>query len=217
MSLWSSDKGSAQIGRLGVEVNGAGSAAPLVRGTEAEIVEASLAPGAVSARWPCAPMLRRAIVVGARSLVPTRTASRRADRPPEVAAEAAIGPAGRCSGAIEIEFAGVRMRITGSVPAAWHGRGRGDGSGDDPIASGVRVWIATGHTDMRRGMNTLALLVQEAFKRDPHGGDLYVFRGKSGQHATFCIQSSIRDNRLSVGIPCSGGRFRSRRFGAARS
>jgi len=49
-----------------------------------------------------------------------------------------------------------------------------------PIASGVKVWIATGHTDMRRGMNSLALLVQEAFKRDPHGGDLYVFRGRSG-------------------------------------
>jgi len=48
-----------------------------------------------------------------------------------------------------------------------------------PVASGVRVWIATGHTDMRRGMNTLALTVQEALKRDPHGGDLYVFRGKS--------------------------------------
>lgn len=29
-----------------------------------------------------------------------------------------------------------------------------------PIPSGVRVWIATGHTDMRRGMNSLALLVQ---------------------------------------------------------
>ncbi|MCP3402835.1 MULTISPECIES: hypothetical protein [unclassified Bradyrhizobium] len=27
----------------------------------------------------------------------------------------------------------------------------------------------------------MGLLVQEAFKRDPHGGDLYVFRGKSGQ------------------------------------
>ena len=49
-----------------------------------------------------------------------------------------------------------------------------------PIASGVKVWIATGHTDMRRGMNSLALLVQEAFNRDPHGGDLYVFRGRSG-------------------------------------
>ena len=50
-----------------------------------------------------------------------------------------------------------------------------------PVASGVRVWIATGHTDMRRGMNTLALQVQEALNRDPHGGDLYVFRGKSGK------------------------------------
>ena len=51
-----------------------------------------------------------------------------------------------------------------------------------PVPSGVRVWIATGHTDMRRGMNSLALLVQEAFRRDPHGGDLYVFRGKRGKH-----------------------------------
>lgn len=50
-----------------------------------------------------------------------------------------------------------------------------------PIAPGVRVWIATGHTDMRRGMNSLALLVQEALRRDPHGGDLYLFRGKSGK------------------------------------
>jgi len=50
-----------------------------------------------------------------------------------------------------------------------------------PISSGVRVWIATGHTDMRRGMNSLALQVQEGLKRDPHGGDLYVFRGKNGK------------------------------------
>jgi len=50
-----------------------------------------------------------------------------------------------------------------------------------PVPSGVRVWLAVGRTDMRRGMNTLALQVQEALKRDPHGGDLYVFRGKSGK------------------------------------
>ena len=50
-----------------------------------------------------------------------------------------------------------------------------------PLPSGVRVWIAVGQTDMRRGMNSLGLLVQEALKRDPHGGDLYVFRGKSGK------------------------------------
>ena len=29
-------------------------------------------------------------------------------------------------------------------------------------------------------MQGLALLVQEHLKRDPHGGDLYVFRGRSG-------------------------------------
>ena len=28
-----------------------------------------------------------------------------------------------------------------------------------PVPSGVRVWLATGVTDMRRGMNTLALQV----------------------------------------------------------
>lgn len=49
-----------------------------------------------------------------------------------------------------------------------------------PLPSGVRVWIAAGHTDMRRGMQSLALQVQEALKRDPHAGDLYVFRGRSG-------------------------------------
>ena len=50
-----------------------------------------------------------------------------------------------------------------------------------PVPSGVRVWLAVGHTDMRRGMNSLAVQVQQALKRDPHGGDLYVFRGKSGK------------------------------------
>ena len=49
-----------------------------------------------------------------------------------------------------------------------------------PIPSGVRVWIATGHTDMRRGMQSLALTVQESLKRDPHAGDLYIFRGRRG-------------------------------------
>jgi transposase len=45
---------------------------------------------------------------------------------------------------------------------------------------GVRVWLATGHTDMRRGFPSLARLVQESLKRDPHAGDLYVFRGRGG-------------------------------------
>jgi transposase len=49
-----------------------------------------------------------------------------------------------------------------------------------PVGSGVRVWLAVGRTDMRRGMNGLALQVQQALHRDPHAGDLFVFRGHSG-------------------------------------
>jgi transposase len=44
-----------------------------------------------------------------------------------------------------------------------------------PVPSGVRVWLSVGRTDMRRGMNGLALQVQEALGSDPHTGDLYVF------------------------------------------
>jgi transposase len=49
-----------------------------------------------------------------------------------------------------------------------------------PVPSGMRVFIATGVTDLRRGMNGLSLQVQEGLGRDPHAGDLYVFRGRRG-------------------------------------
>ena len=49
-----------------------------------------------------------------------------------------------------------------------------------PVPSGVRVWLAVGHTDMRRGMHSLALQVQQTLGRDPFTGDLYVFRGRRG-------------------------------------
>jgi transposase len=49
-----------------------------------------------------------------------------------------------------------------------------------PLPSGARVWLATGQTDMRKGYQTLALLVQETLKHDPHGGHLFVFRGRRG-------------------------------------
>lgn len=48
------------------------------------------------------------------------------------------------------------------------------------IPPGARVWIAMGYTDMRKGMQGLALLVQQALHRDPFAGDLFVFRGRGG-------------------------------------
>ncbi len=49
-----------------------------------------------------------------------------------------------------------------------------------PTAAGVRVWLATGRTDLRKGFDGLALIVQETLKRDPHCGHLFVFRGRRG-------------------------------------
>jgi transposase len=48
------------------------------------------------------------------------------------------------------------------------------------LPSETRVWLASGATDMRRGFDGLALLVQEVLKCDPHCGHLFVFRGKRG-------------------------------------
>lgn len=48
------------------------------------------------------------------------------------------------------------------------------------VPTGARIWIATGHTDMRKGMQGLALLVQEGLGRDPYAGDVFVFRRRAG-------------------------------------
>ena len=48
------------------------------------------------------------------------------------------------------------------------------------VPAGVRVWLASGVTDMRKGMNGLALQVQEVLRRDPFGGHVFVFRGRKG-------------------------------------
>jgi transposase len=45
---------------------------------------------------------------------------------------------------------------------------------------GVRVWLACGWTDMRKGMDGLAMLAQELLNENPFGGALFAFRGKRG-------------------------------------
>jgi len=48
------------------------------------------------------------------------------------------------------------------------------------VPSGVRVYLALGRTDMRKGMPGLAVLVQEVLDKDPLAGHLFVFRGRRG-------------------------------------
>jgi hypothetical protein len=42
------------------------------------------------------------------------------------------------------------------------------------------------------------LQVQQVLGRDPHAGDLFVFRGARGKHTTFNIQFTSRDDCVSV-------------------
>ncbi|RZI74735.1 MAG: transposase [Pseudomonas sp.] len=44
----------------------------------------------------------------------------------------------------------------------------------------TRVWIAASHTDMRKGFNGLAALVQTTLADNPYSGHVFVFRGRRG-------------------------------------
>lgn len=46
------------------------------------------------------------------------------------------------------------------------------------VPAHTRVWIAAGHTDMRKGFNGLAALVQTTLADNPYSGHVFVFRGR---------------------------------------
>ena len=46
------------------------------------------------------------------------------------------------------------------------------------VPAGVKVHIALGVTDMRKGLDGLAMLVQEVLEQDPFSGHLFAFRGR---------------------------------------
>jgi len=48
------------------------------------------------------------------------------------------------------------------------------------LPQGSRIWIAAGITDMRKGFNGLAALVQETLAENPFSGQMFVFRGRRG-------------------------------------
>jgi transposase len=48
------------------------------------------------------------------------------------------------------------------------------------LPAGTKVWLACGVTDMRKGFDGLAALVQLTLREDPFSGQLFVFRGRRG-------------------------------------
>jgi transposase len=78
------------------------------------------------------------------------------------------------------------MRRSGKAkPVVWRWQARFmvegvDGLLRDKTRNPGKPPLASGHTDMRKGFDGLALLVQETLKRNPHSGHLFVFRGRRG-------------------------------------
>jgi transposase len=46
------------------------------------------------------------------------------------------------------------------------------------VPAGVRVYLAMGPTDMRKGIDGLSMLAPELLKLDPFSGHLFAFRGR---------------------------------------
>src|SRR4051794_34583095 len=102
-----------------------------------------------------------------------------------VAGDGDAGSAGRNDRREQADRDRAGRRLSCSRQRGCPGRDAAAGAGRPgaamiPVPSGMRVWLAVGRTDMRKGMNGLALQVQLALGRDPHAGDLYVFRGARG-------------------------------------
>lgn len=69
--------------------------------------------------------------------------------------------------------------------------------------AGVKVWIAGGVTDMRCGMNSLALKVQQGLGRDPHGGEVFCFRGRKGVRPVSAVIAAGHDD-IGIDQPGAG-------------
>ena len=48
------------------------------------------------------------------------------------------------------------------------------------VPASVRIWLAAGVTDLRRGFDGLAALVQTQLAEDVFSGQIFVFRGRRG-------------------------------------
>src|SRR5205823_12385116 len=48
------------------------------------------------------------------------------------------------------------------------------------LPAATRVWLAPGATDMRKGFDGLAMLIQSVLQRDPFSGHVFAFRGRGG-------------------------------------
>ncbi|WP_146032645.1 IS66 family insertion sequence element accessory protein TnpB, partial [Sphingobium sp. SA916] len=64
--------------------------------------------------------------------------------------------------------------------------------------TGVRVYLACGVTDMRKGISGLAMLAQSVLRQQATSGAVFAFRGRRGHLPTFRIRFASRYGRLPL-------------------
>ena len=69
----------------------------------------------------------------------------------------------------------------------------------------LKVYVATKPVDFRRGMNGLALAVQEMLGLDPYCGAAFVFRAKRSDRSRFWYGSASSESwHVQQGKSCQG-------------
>ena len=63
------------------------------------------------------------------------------------------------------------------------------------LPAGTRVWIAADVTDMRKGIDGLAAIVQTTLKKDPFVGHMFAFRGRRGDQVKLLWWSGVTVRR----------------------
>jgi transposase len=74
------------------------------------------------------------------------------------------------------------------------------------LPRGVKVHLALGYTDMRKGIDGLAMLVQAVLRQDPFSGHLFVFRGRKANLIKIVYWDGtglcLFTKRLDIGASC---------------
>lgn len=71
--------------------------------------------------------------------------------------------------------------------------------------TGVRVYLACGATDMRKGVEGLAVLAQDVLRQKPTGGAVFAFRGRRGDRIKL-LYLMARASACIIKF-CRGGAF----------
>ena len=68
------------------------------------------------------------------------------------------------------------------------------------VPTGVRILLAAQPVDFRRGMDSLAALVQQALQTDPFAGDVFIFRAKRADRVKILVYDGT--GRRSARLDC---------------